>query len=434
MKKIDLGKTQLTDLYKILKYDSQEQLESRRARLFPHGNSENEIATSSIFLASLGAIKEYREELLTQIEVKKITNQNAKLHVYTEIEYDCPDDRPDGLIIVTTGKKEVIEWAALVEVKVRDNMLEHAQIERYANFGRNIGIHNIITISNYLTTTPLESPISLKYRSFNLYHWSWTYLKVTASRLIRNNMVEDDDHIFILSELRRYFDAHKNLKDFTRMKSDWKDATAKLHTYNTSQNIDPELLSSIVDSYKQEEKDISLQMTDKTEFHVQLITKANKDRQSELEDMLKNSKIITSEYMLNGDKKNVFSIEVDFIRQRVKCFTQIKITKGKAVAQTSTLLKMFDGIAAPDDMLVNAIYIRKKTNNNSTSLSKMFLERDAKEGYSILDSNYGDEVVDFEIKSEDSFGNRDFQGVSNFVSRLENIVERFITQVMENKK
>ena len=103
IKKIDCGKTNFEDLYQVFKYSSKEELESKRARLFPSGNADNEISTTSIFLSTLTAVKEYREELLSQIGIKKINNQNESLHTYTELQCSSKDDRPDGLIVITSG-------------------------------------------------------------------------------------------------------------------------------------------------------------------------------------------------------------------------------------------------------------------------------------------------------------------------------------------
>ena len=144
IKKVDCGKTSFNDLHQVFKYATQEEFETKRSRLFPNGNSDNEVATTSIFLSSLCAVKEYREELLSEIGVKKIKNQNIKLHAYTELENMSAEERPDGLLVVTSGKlNPIIEWACFVEVKVGSNPLEESQVDRYATFAREIGINNI---------------------------------------------------------------------------------------------------------------------------------------------------------------------------------------------------------------------------------------------------------------------------------------------------
>jgi hypothetical protein len=432
IKKIDFGKTPLDELHHIFKYTMPEELENKKARLFPSGNADNEVSTISIFLASLSAVKEYREELFSEIGITKLKARNATLCAFTELDNSATGDRPDGLIVITSGMhKPIIEWACFVEAKVKDNQINESQIEKYADFAKEIGINNIITISNHLVTNPKEAPIKIKRRSFNLYHWSWTYLKVTGSRLIRTEKVKDKDHVYLLQELRRYFDTHKNLKSYVSMGKDWKDSVNQIHPYSPEQKIEAHLLNNIVKSLKQEEKDISLQMTDRTDFHVELLVKG--DREEEIEKMLQKSKVVTCNYVLNKDKKNTFTLEIDFIRQRIKCSTNITVNQGKAQAQTSALINMFQDIAATSHVVVNAYYIRKKCNNRNVALAQLIDEKRDGDFYSILDKGFGDDIKTFEIKTEDLLG-KDFQSVKNFIIKVESIAYRFISQVMANNK
>jgi len=431
IKKIDFGKTPFEDLYHVFKYNAPEELENKKARLFPSGNTDNEIATISIFLASLSAVKEYREELFNDLGITKLRARNAALHVFTELDNDL-GDRPDGLIVITSGMhKPIIEWAGFVEAKIKDNPIEEEQIEKYADFAKEIGVKDIITVSNQLVTNPCESPIKIKKRSFNLCHWSWTYLKVTGTRLVRNKQVKDEDHVYILKELRRYLDAHKKVSNYVNMGKEWKESVNKIHSYSTDQRIEPELLNNIVSSIQQEEKDISLQLTDRTDFHVEVITKGN--RAEEIEKMLQKAKIVTTNFMLNKDKKKNFSMEIDFIRQKVKFHTNVVITKGKAQAQTTSLITMLEDIGASTHVLVNAFYLRNKCKNNDVALSDLIDERKNGDQYSILEKSYGDEIKVFELKTEDLFG-KDFRSVKNFIVKIENSAYRFISQVMANIK
>ena len=429
VKKIDFGKTSFKDLYQVFKYTNQEEFENKRSRLFPNGNSDNEVATTSIFLSSLCAVKEYREELLSEIGVKKIRNQNVNLYAYTELENITSEERPDGLLVVTSGKlNPIIEWACFVEVKVGSNLLEESQVDRYATFAREVGINNIITISNELVTCPLDGPIKLRKRSFNLYHWSWAFLKVSALRLIRSNAIEDEDHIFILQELRKFIDGHKRLNNYVNMGKDWKDAVTKVHSHSVEQKIDIDSLEHIVDSYIQEEKDISLQLTAKSGIHIELITKG--DRKEAVAKMLQTKKIITSQFMLDKDKNNSFFIDIDFIRQEVRCYTHITVSRGKAQAQTTKLIKLFeDDSGYTDDILVNAFYIRNRSNYSDTSLASLLEEKYQSEPYGVIDKSLGDEIKFFEVKTRDLLG-RDFKSTKNFIVKLESVAYRFLTQVV----
>lgn len=424
IKKIDFGKTYLKDLHEVFDFSGEEELEGKKARLFPSGNTDNETLTTSIFLASLSAVKEYREELLSAIGLTKIKNKNVNLHVYTEIKAAENGDTPDGLIVLASGKSApVIEWACFVESKVRDNPIEQSQIDRYINFARDKGINAIITISNQLVTTPMNSPVKTSKRSFDLYHWSWTYLKVTAFRLIRTNQVNDEDHVFILKELRRYFDAHNNLKNFTNMGKDWKDAVGSVHLLEKSQKIKGDVLSSIVSSYVQEEKDLALQLTDQTDFQIELIAKD--DRSVDVENMLQSQKVVTSEYCINGNKNHKFSVIVDFTRQLITCATTVTIEKGKAQAQTSTLVRMLEGESGrTDSIMVNAFYLRNKCNNQDVTLAQLIEEKRRGDAYSVLEKDFGDCVKHFEVRTTDKLG-KDFQSNQKFITKLESIASVF---------
>lgn len=309
-------------------------------------------------------------------------------------------------------------------------MINQEQIEKYVEFAREIGINDVITISNLLVSNPNESPIKLKKRSFNLYHWSWVYLKVMALRLIRTNQIEDTDHIYLLSELRRYFDAHKNLNNFVNMGKEWKESVVRVHALPLEQKIDEVTLSNIVKAYTQEEKDVSLQLIDKSDCYIELISKGS--RVDEVAEMLQKNKIVTSEYMLNDNRKNTFTIDVDFIKQEIRCYTKISIEKGKAQAQTTTLIKMFEESGYTENILVNAFYVRNKSKRNNVPLSSLIEEKQVGDYYSILDKEKGEEVKYFEIKTQDLLG-KDFQSVKSFIIKLESVAHRFLTQVVKYK-
>lgn len=429
IKRIIIGTTNLSDLHQVFKLGDSDDLESKKARLFPTGNTEGETATTSIFLSSLSAVKEYREELLMAISVNKIKTRNVNLHVYTEIDNCTKEERPDGLIVITSGKHNpIIEWLAFVEVKVGDKKLEENQIERYIKFGQEVGINNIITISNEMVTSPTDSPITTK-KKVNLSHWSWTYLKVIASRLVKSKAIADEDHVYILTELGRYLDNHKNIRSYGHMGANWKEAVTKVHAYEPSQKIDNATLDILVSSYKQEEKDISLQLMDKSGH--QVAVHAKQDRAPLIGKMLEEKKVITTPFIINNDKTKRFFLDTDFIRREIRFYTNVTIDGGKAQAQTSTLLKLLSGAGASDDIYIKALYLRKKSVDNEISLRQLLDEKANNEPYSIVDKSLGDEIKVFEIKTKDLLG-RDFQSPQNFIVKIENSAYRFIDQVMEN--
>jgi len=441
MSQIKAGQTPFRDLFEILGFEAEEALDKRRARLFPSGNTELENPTTSIFLASLAAVKEYREELLCEIGFNKIKNKNIQVHVFTEIKRQTlkTEDRPDGLIVVTSGKNNpLIEWAAFVESKVGNNHLNQAQVDQYVDFGKELGIDNVITISNYMVTSPVNSPFTTKKRNFNLYHWSWTYLKVTAKRLIRANLIIDSDHAFILSELRRYFDSHSKLTNFTNMGGkEWKDAVQKCRDIDRDAKLPKSCTDILVEAYRQEEKDIALQLTDRNTkgLYVKL-DDVKDDRDSQLLEQLINNRTFISSFAINQNKSCRFSITVDFLKLEIECVTSVVIEKGKAQAQTSALLNLLQNAGHTANILINAKYLRNKTpNKDGITLQQLIEEKNSKlvSSYSTVDKALGEEIKTFEIKTKDLLG-AEFLAPIKFVQRIEDIAERFLEQIMVNVK
>lgn len=429
MAKIILGKELFSELYRFIGMEKSV-FDSKKARLFPSGNTMDENQTTSIFLASLQAVKEYREELLVNIGINKITNRNTKLHVYTEIYNEDKTERIDGLIVLTSGKNNpVIEWVAFVESKVKHNIIEQTQIERYIKFGRDIGINTIITISNEMTTSPYESPITTtKARNFNLYHWSWTYLKVMSTRLLRTNLIEDEDHIFILGELRRYFDTHKHILNFTHMGKQWSDASMQIHETPLGKNVNKDILYDIVNAYKQEEKDVSLQLTDITPHYVQLLLRKNEEREESIVQQLqKNHRTITSTYIIDNDRKKLFNLDVDFLRKTILCRTSVVIQKGKAIAQISTILKKLKLAGVNEDIVICAVY--KQNKKKECTLSILLDEQCDNKTYTIYNKEYSDEIKFFEIYIKKEIG-RDFHAPQKFIGELEGLAQIFLLHVM----
>ena len=146
--------------------------------------------------------------------------------------------------------------------------------------------------------------------------------------------------------------------------------------------------------------------------------------------MLQTKKVITSQFMLDQDKNNTFSVDVDFTRKEIRCYTKIVIAKGKAQAQTTALVKMFESKSGSTDcILINAVYSRNKSKRADTQLATLCKEKEHADPYSILDKSFGDEVKYFEVKTKDSLG-KDFISNKKFIIKLEAIAKKFLEQVV----
>lgn len=227
-KLIGLKKTEFDEYINSKDPKIKSQINVRPARLIPVLKTGDEMALSSIFLASLRLVKEFRDTIFKEIKFSR----NGKLFYYTEVCFpELFKERIDGMVInVVSGK---IKDVAFFEMKSSKNPLNREQIERYIKISKSLKVNKLITISNQFVSDSKESPIEkLKVSpSFNLYHFSWTYLLTIAQILLFDNEdnIEDVDQIEIMKEVVEYLEHPKSgLLGNTNMSEGWKEVSDKL--------------------------------------------------------------------------------------------------------------------------------------------------------------------------------------------------------------
>lgn len=440
--------------------------ESKKARLFPSGNSAKtakEMNLTAIFLSTLAAIKPYREAMLGILnpKAKKVSNKTARLHVFTEIcdtePNGCRTDRgrPDGLIILTTGKARTIEWAAFVEVKVNADLNE-AQVNRYLDIARKYGT-DLITISDQIVSTPFQTPISekLSTRNVRLYHWSWIYIRAKAQQVIESaiqigcDITYDIDQIYILREFMRYLEDPKiNVGHFTHMGAGWSASIKELRQLPDGARIDSGMLDKIATAWMHEEQDLCYHVYLKTRLKVYLAqTKSEKmdldERKRNILDSLIKSKCLTFELSvpystsvqdaLENSKRKRVEITVCFRSSSIRMATTIKPNPNqKAVGQTTSFINNLEriGVGMEDDLKITAIYKRKKK-SAPISLKELQHQKAHKIDYTIVDKELGDQIELIEISQVSELGRRIFASPTNFIVHLEKAVTNFISQIYE---
>ena len=436
MNKLNIVKyDQMSKLHDVLGLTS-DKLKEKKSRLFPvnaKGDiTSNEVETTSIFLSVLSAVSGYGKELLSNIGVKQINYKNIQLHIFTELTlYDDKKEkvRPDGLIVLTDRSDDdpTILWASLIEAKIDKKLIDSEQIRKYIKYGESIGVNNIITISNQLVSRPDSSPTDIKFRKtkkkpFGLFHWSWVYLSITAGRLVENKTITDDDRIYILNEFKRYLDKHPKVKRYDDMgyKKIWKKATTQL-LHN--ENMD-EAIKNIAKLYKQEERNICLQLTDATNLYIKLEI-SDTPRLEELEGMLKKNNIINSTFFIDGDKLKTFTLDVNFKTGTVTIRTQHKIEKGLSKAQITALIKKLnDDVTEKNNIFIEAIYRKDKLHKNKRTLANLINE----DGHYSIVKDIHKPIKRFEITMRDDLGD-DLYDETKILNRLENLVKVFFKRV-----
>lgn len=227
-----------------------------RARLFPILSDRSiEGRTLSIFLATLTCVRPLAERLLGQIGRR--IGINTRLHAFTEVRFkhldDASHDRPDGLLIIDTGRQR---WTALVEAKVRKSEIESDQLNRYLKIARLNKIDAVITISNQFSLAPHHHPLAVSVpKNVELFHMSWMRV-LTEAFLLLNEGIEDGDQEFILNEFKRFI-SHDSagVESFTQMPPSWSDV---VDTVQANGNVLAATAKDVVQAWHQECQDLSL--------------------------------------------------------------------------------------------------------------------------------------------------------------------------------
>ncbi|HEY4278208.1 MAG TPA: hypothetical protein VGM91_08320, partial [Conexibacter sp.] len=193
--------------------------------------------TSSL-LAVLHAVPEFGHALFGPLGAPR-----GKIQTFAEVQFKDADGRtciPDGAVVIERGRTR---FTLLIEVKTGDAELQAEQVTRYLEIARANGFDGVLTISNAITASPLDSPVTVdrrKLKSTRLLHLSWWRIITEAVVEHRFRGISDPDQAWILGELIAYLDHEASgASGFTDMGQDWVRVRDAAHA-GTLRAADPE--------------------------------------------------------------------------------------------------------------------------------------------------------------------------------------------------
>ena len=292
-----------------------------RARLFStYKSSQLEQRLTSTTLSALVTVQPLAEKIFSKIGLRIGTR--TEIFTYTEVHLlkgDKSSKRPDGFIMVNTGKKT---WTAIVEAKANDAKIDSKQIENYISLARANNIDAVITISNELTLTTSTNPSGIKLpknSTVGLFHLSWSSLMTECEMLLGNGKKEfkNDDEVYLVSELLRYYsDKSSGVTGFTQMNKEWPDLIDLIISGKKLNQKDPIVETTLL-AWHQKLRDLSLKLSRSLNQVVTLnLSQKQKNDLSlrvknDTERLIKKSTLQASIYIPNASSNLELEIQLD---------------------------------------------------------------------------------------------------------------------------
>lgn len=414
------------------------------ARLMPVGSDSNKEgrATSSL-LSIFMAVPDYAKQMLSVAGCK--VNTRSKIECFTEIVFLDKNgkkvgvkdsDRPDGIIVVTSGKQV---WSALIESKIAKAELDAEQIERYLDLARAQSIDAVITISNQYSHIPTHHPVKVngqKTRSVGLYHWSWKRLLTEASLYTDDKKeikdIVDDTQRYLLNEFKRFLEHDSSgVTSHTQMNKSWSAICCEGGLEKKSGDT-----LNAVTSWHSLCRDLSLNLSEKIGVDVsQNIPRKyladkngyNELLKSDVDDLLKDG-CVSTQYVVKGAASNI-TLSANLQEKYISVSMCLKAPKDSKTAQGAIgwVTKQLKGVEL-DNVHVKACYAGR--NSNRTASLQDLLE----DGYQAINESNKNIPHSFEIYLKQDLKMSELKGVRRFVDTVKQSVFEYYSHVGENLK
>ena len=404
------------------------------ARLFPVlAETSKEGRALSVLLACLGSVDDLARTLLSTLGQR--VGVRFRVRVFTEVVLsNAPEGvsgRPDGLIVVETGRRS---WSALVEAKVRRSRLEPAQVEAYLKLAKANGVDALVTISNDFAAVPHHHPIRVARtpRGVGLYHWSWTSILTHAKVLLAAKSVDDPEQRFLLAELVRFLDhPSTGVMRFDRMDGNWKELVTSV-VAGAPLSRSSEAVMDTVANWHQECRDLALKLMVRVNSNVaiRLPQTHRSDPQRRIADdaeRLAATSTLAVEFNV-PDAASPIKVEADLRTRSIQVHMTLRApTDRKSTrARTNWLLRQLAG-SEPADLHIKAVFPGRSTATQET-LAAVRADADT-----LHASNANLAPTAFEVRLVRDAGGR-FAGAKTFVDELERSVLRFYAEAGQRLK
>ncbi len=419
--------------------------ESQRARLIPSiADSKKEERLVSVLLATLSVVPPFAKQFLERCGVGKKRGKTSKLLCHTEVKFPTSDesnhdnsqDRPDGVLTLSTGKSP--RWRALLECKIDNVEIDREQVLKYAEIAHQYGIEAVITLSNQLTPLPTHIPYSSIPKKLSnhvdFFHISWVSVLTQALLILKDKEEISIEQTFILEEMTYYFEPPKSgVKRFDQMNKEWKPLVEGIRNGKKFNPSSPEIENTI-SSWHQEERDVCLLLSRRIGKHVDIPLPQKYKKYPELRLQEACNSLVTSHELRSSFRVPNAASDIDVIvnleRRTIACSMKLDAPGGnkRDKSRINWLLKQLQDVDG-DDVSVRAVESgRGKNQKKQELLSKV------RSNTSCLEmGRQRATIATFEVVVVKSLAGR-FSKPRNFIEDLENLVPEFYNRIGQRLK
>lgn len=423
LKKFSLIGLDVAELYRLR---DEGHLNFQEAKLIPTYKIGDELGLSSIFLSSLRLVKEFRESILSSVNLKRSRSMLYLTEFYFT-DSSLSKNRLDGLVLSLTKGK--VKDAAGFEFKAKKSQIDNAQIERYLDVASAyLKLSKFVTVSEEHTADPSLLPykIAKTPKRLKLFHLSWSFIKTQAHLLLQesgDNSIEDIDQVHIMSEVLDYLESDTlGLTNFDRMGKGWKDLVKGV---KSGMKPSSELINEAAGDWYQEQNDIALKLSKK----LGLLVSTNSSRGAKAFEKQLSTYInqITKEHRLHfelkvKDVKSDIQVYANLFSEVLKVSYSITppMDKGNK-AKCTWLIKQFE-----KGQKKNPEAFKKREEEIQVAVGLKYMSGDItvplSEIYSLADTVPSDrEITEFSLQLSKQLG-ATFKSPVKFVAELETLV------------
>ncbi|HET7507872.1 MAG TPA: hypothetical protein VFJ53_05890, partial [Solirubrobacterales bacterium] len=354
----------------------------------------------------------------------------GRITTFTEVPLKAPDGkvwRPDGAIAVERGKTS---WKCLVEVKTGNVPLGSEQISTYLDLAREHGFQAVLTISNQISGSPTDVPVSVdrrKLRSVELRHLSWWRILTEAIIQHQHRGVRDPDQAWILGELIAYLEHEKSgAVGFEDMGQNW--VPVRNAARDGTLRPGDERVRDVVDRWEQFVEYLCLGLSQDLGVQVLSAQSRSKDGQSWTDELLKRLErdgVLSSSFKVPGAVGPI-EVEADLRARLTRVSVKVNAPKeGRPLTRINWMLRQLR--KAPDDLRIEVRFARTK---ESTAL----LLRDVSEDPKALlaPSDPKREPKSFTLSLARPLGTKRGKGERSFVLETRRQVVSFYGDLVED--